>query len=288
MAKLKTMTVRVVQDGEEKELTVAVVGPGGHPVYEIEGKEIEQDIDDLRNILTAKNDENAKRRLENDELKSKLATFADLDPEKAKEALGIVASLDAKKLVDAKDMEALKSQIEAAWKLQIENQKNSFEASIAELNSKLSTEQTKVRDITLNNAFLGSQYLKNTIYDPVRSDAYKLFGDKFEVEPGENGNMNISFRTSDGTPLLSTARPGKPATFDEALEHIFVNHPQKDHLLKASQASGSGATGGAGGGAKSTLLQLKEQHAAAMKQGNAALAMNLKDQIFEMEKAGRS
>jgi hypothetical protein len=288
VAKLKTMTVKVMQDGAEKEITVAMVGPGGHPLYEIEGKELEQDVDELRAILKSSNDEAASRRVENKELKEKLAVFGDLDPEKAKEALGIVASLDMKKLVDAKDMDTLRAQIEAAWKTNMDAQKVAFEANIAELNTKVAAEQERVRNITLKNAFLGSDFLRQTIYDPVREDAHKLFGDKFDVEAGDNGDMRITFKNPDGTPLLSTARPGQPASFDEAIEHIFTIHPQKDHLMKASQASGSGASGGAGGGSKSTFQQLQEQHAAAMKAGNAALAMSLKDQMFQAQKGGAS
>lgn len=285
MAKLKTMVVKTTEDGQEKEITVALIGPNGHPLYEVDGKEVEQDIDDLRSILKDRNDENAKRRLENKELTERLALFADLDPEKAKEALGIVANLDAKKLVDAKDMEALKAQIEAAWVAKLDGQKAAYDTQVADLTTKVAAEQDRVRAITLKNEFFKSEYLKQTIYDPVRDDAFKLFGDRFKVEPGDNGDMRIVLENADGTPLLSTARPGQPASFDEAIEHIFSNHPQKDHLMKGGQASGSGAHGG-GGGAKTTLQQLQDQLAVAQKNKDANAIVMLTDKIHEARQAG--
>ena len=289
MAKLKTMTVKMMVDGAEKEVTLAVIGPNGHPVYEIDGKDVEQDPVELRNIITASNDENAKHRIKNKELQDKVDAIGDLDVEKAREALGIVANLDAKKLVDAKDMDALKEQLGAAWQAKLESATAAYEAKLAEANSQIDAEKVRLKNMMVKNAFLGSEFLRQTIYDPVRDDAYKIFGENFGVEQvGENGDIRVSYiRTNpDGSQVLSTARPGQPLTFDEAIEHIITNHPQKDHLMKGSQASGSGAHGGAGGGSKSTLQQLKGRQAAAIKEGNTLLSMQLKDQINTMERAG--
>lgn len=279
MAKLKTMTVKIMDNGIEKELTVAMVGPGGHPLYEIDGKEVEQDIDDLRGIIKTTNEENAQRRIENKELKAKIEVIGDLDVEKAREALGIVANLDMKKLVDAKEMDKVKEQIEAAWKTNMENQKTAYETQITELKGSLTTEQTKMKNMMIKNAFLGSEFLKGTVYDIFRDDAYKLYGDRFDVEAGDNGDMRVSFKNQDGSQFLSTARPGQPGSFDEAIEHIITNHPQKEYLMKGSQASGSGAHGGGGGGTKTTLQQLQDAYAVAEKNKDTQQMMILKDQI---------
>ncbi len=286
MAKLKTMTVKVMDNGVEKEVVVAVVGPGGHPVYEIDGKDVEQNVDELRSILKASNDENAARRVSEKEAKDKLAAFDGIDPVKAKEALATMENLKDKDLVDAKQIETLKANLEATWKANMEAQKVSYEAQITELNGKIKSGQDSIRNITLKNAFLSSEYLKNTIYDPVREDAFKIFGDKFEVEAGDNGDMRIVFKNPDGTPFLSTARPGQNATFDESIEHIFLNHPQKDHLMKGTQASGSGAAGGGGGGSKTTLAQLQEKLAVAEKNRDAAQVRILTDLIFQARQEG--
>ena len=139
-----------------------------------------------------------------------------------------------------------------------------------------------LKNILVKNAFLGSDYLKNTIYDPVRDQACKIYSDMFDVVPGDNGDLNVVLKSKDGQPLISTVRPGQLASFDEAIEHIITSSPQKDYILRGSQASGSGAQGGAGGGAKSTLQQLQSAYDLAVKNGDATSIVALKRRMFEV------
>lgn len=284
MAKLKTMAVKVMEDGAEKELTVAVVGPGGNPIYEVDGKEVEQDIVELRNILKSSNDESATRRLEIKDLKEKLAIFEGIDPEKAKEALATVANLDAKQLLDAKQVETMKSQWESTFVQNKAASDAAYEAKITELNTDLETIHSRVKKMLIQRVFTDSKFLESTTFDKLRDAAYMMFGNRFVVEQGDNGDYRVVAKNPDGTQILSVARPGQPATMDEAMETIISSHPQKDYILKGSQAGGSGAHGSAGGGAKGTLAQIQAAYDAAVKSGDATAIVSLKRQLFEAQK----
>lgn len=283
MAELKTMQVKG-EDGAE--ITVGVLGPGGNPIYLVDGKEVEQDFAILRADLTKANGEAAERRVRLREAEERLAAFEGVDPEKAKTALAVVANLDDKKLLDSKQVETMKAQWEESFKKNKESSDATYELKIKELSEQVSAEQAKIEKMVIKGAFLGSKFLDQTIYGPVREDAYKIYGDRFVSEPGDNGDLRPVYRNQDGTPLISVARPGQVASFDEAIEHIITTSPQKDFILRGSQASGSGAQGGAGGGSKSTMQQLMDRHAAAIKANNISLAMSLKDQMSELQREG--
>lgn len=285
MAKLKTMTVRVMQDGAEKEMTVAAIGPGGHPLYEIDGREVEQDIGELRTILKSSNDENAARRIENKELKDRLVPFGDLNPDKAREALDMVGKFNDKQLVDLKQIDTMKAQWEESWKANLQQTRDSYEGKIGELTGQIDAEKAKIKNILIKTAFIGSDYLKGTIYDPVREQAFKIYADLFDVVE-DNGDLQVVHKTKDGSPLISVAKPGQMASFEEAIEHIIGQSPQKDYILKGSQAGGSGAHGGAGGGAKSTVAQLQEQLRQAQAQRNGPMVRQLTDQIHAAQQGG--
>ncbi len=282
MATLKTMTIQV--DG--KDVTVAVVGPNGFPVYEIEGKEVEQDIVALRSDLAKLNSDDAGWRHKYRQLEAQFEPFKDLDPEKARHALDVVASLDDKKLLDAKQVDVMKAQWEESFKQNKAASDAAFQAKIDELTGSLDSERSNIKRMLIQRVFSDSKFLEGTTFDKLRDEAFRVFGDHFQVESGENGNYRVVAKNPDGTPILSIARPGQVATTDEAIEHIISSHPQKDYILKGSQASGSGAQGSAGGGSKSTLQQLQAAYDAAVKNGDATAIVSLKRHLFEAQQRG--
>ncbi|MCS5880838.1 hypothetical protein LNP17_13745 [Klebsiella variicola subsp. variicola] len=46
---------------------------------------------------------------------------------------------------------------------------------------------------------------------------------------------------SSGNKIYSRSKPGELAAFDEALEFLVEQYPQKDHILKASGNQGGGS-----------------------------------------------
>jgi len=59
------------------------------------------------------------------------------------------------------------------------------------------------------------------------------FGQSFKVEEGK-----VVAYDGSGNKIYSRSKPGETAGFDEALEFLVENYPQKDHILKASGNSG--------------------------------------------------
>lgn len=88
------------------------------------------------------------------------------------------------------------------------------------------------------------------------------FGKAFSIEEGK-----VVAKDANGNKLYSAASPGDLAGFDEALEMLVNQYPGKDHILKGSGASGSGAQGGHGGGKQQgNFGGSKADRIAAMKQ----------------------
>lgn len=281
MAKLKTMSVK---DADGKDITVGILDESGNPIYEIDGKEVGQDFATLRSDLTRANGEAAERRLKIKELEEKLNVFADLDPEKAKHALSVIQNLDDKKLLDAKQVDVMKAQWEESFKTNKAQSDASYEAKIKELELLAEAKENAIKRMLVKGVFDTSQFLDKTIYGPLRDSAFLMFGSHFEVEAGDNGDYKVVAKMN-GSPILSVARPGQPATPDEALEEIIKSHPQREHIMKGSQASGAGATGGSGGGSKTPVQKLQEEYDHAVKTNNFQQQVALKRQIIEAQRA---
>jgi hypothetical protein len=281
VAQLKTMKVKG-EDGVE--VIVGVLGPSGNPLYEIDGKEVEQDLSILRADLTKVNGESAERRVKIKELTDQLVVFEGIDPVKAKAAFEMVANLDDKKLLDAKQVETMKAQWETSFLQNKAASDSAYEAKIAELSGSLDSERSNMKRMLVQRVFTDSKFLEGTTFDKLRDAAFMMFGSRFEVEQGENGDYRVVAKNPDGTQILSVARPGQAATMDEAMESIITTHPQKDYILKGSLASGSGAQGGAGGGAKGTVAQLQAAYDDAVKRGDHTAIIALKNRLFEAQK----
>ena len=62
------------------------------------------------------------------------------------------------------------------------------------------------------------------------------FGQSFKVEDGK-----VVAYDGSGNKIYSRSKPGELAAFDEALEFLVEQYPQKDHILKASGNQGTGS-----------------------------------------------
>jgi hypothetical protein len=283
MATLKTM---VIKDKDGKDITVGILDSNFNPIYEIDGKEIGQDLSILRSDLARAMGESAERRLKLKEAEEKILAFKGIDPDKARSAMSVVDNLDDKKLMDAKQVEVMKAQWEESFKANKAQTDASYEAKIKELEGLVENKENSIKRMLIKGAFDTSQFLEQTIYGPLRDSAFKMFGENFEVEPGDNGDYRVVAKMG-GKPIISVSRPGQPATPDEALEEIINSHPQRQHILKGSQASSGGATGGGGGGgSKTTLQQLQERYDTAVKNNDFNSQVALKKQIH-MERQGQ-
>lgn len=206
----------------------AVLLKDGNPIYvQADGTEavIASDTISQRNAEAKANRE----RAENAE--KSLKAFEGLDAAKAREALELVGKLDQKKLIDAGEVDKLK-----------ESMRGEFQTIIDTAN-KERDEAVSARDnLVMDAAFSGSKFITDRLLLPP-DITRATFGKNFKLENGK-----IVAYGSDGNKILSKQKIGEDASFDEAMEHIVSNYPQRDMIMKGGNHGGGGNQGGGGGG----------------------------------------
>jgi hypothetical protein len=87
----------------------------------------------------------------------------------------------------------------------------------------------------IGGSFSGSKFITDKIAIP--ADMLQArFGQSFKVEEGK-----VVAYDGTGNKIYSRSKPGELASFDEALEFLVEQYPQKDHILKASGNQGGGS-----------------------------------------------
>lgn len=255
--KLKTIEVDGKQYAEIQD---------GKPVYvEDDGKEVAFDAVGTRATITRLNAE-AKSHRERAEAAEKTAkAFEGIeDAAAARNALELVANLDAKKLVDAGEIEKVKAEIGKA-----------FETKLGEATTRAEQLEQQLYAEKIGGSFARSKVIADKLAIPADM-VQARFGQQFKIEDGK-----VVAYDGNGNKLYSRARPGELADFDEALEALIEQYPHKDHILKASGANGGGAPTSGKSGAqisnnpfKKDTLNLTEQ--ARIQRENPQLAARLK------------
>lgn len=179
--------------------------------------------------ITRLNGEAATLRKRAETAEGKLTAFKDLDPEVARKAVETVSKLDAKKLIDAGEVDKVKEQISQQFTTQIQEKDNALKS----LQSQYDGER-------INNLFAASEFVRDRIAVP--TDMFKdSFGKNFKIEDGK-----IVAYDRAGNRIMSKKNVGDFADPSEALELLVEQHPQKDVILKADTGNGSGSTGNGG------------------------------------------
>ena len=151
-----------------------------------------------------------------------------------------MGNLDAKKLIDAGEVERVKGETAKAYEERLRTMGEQAKAIQAERDALKGTLDGE----RIANAFAKSKFIAGKLAVPIDM-VQNTFGSHFRAE--ENG---IVAYDQQGNKLLSRQRPGEYATFDEAVELLVEAYPHRDSILKGSGASGGGArgSGGANGG----------------------------------------
>ncbi|MEO6532855.1 MAG: DUF6651 domain-containing protein [Pseudolysinimonas sp.] len=208
----------------------------GKPIYvHDDGREHPFDAAATVGTITRITDESKGFKTRAQAAEEKLKAFDGIDdPAAAKKALGIVANLDDKKLVDAGEIDRVKTAaieaVEAKYKPVVEERDRLLGENKAE---------------KLGNAFGKSKVISDKLILPAEA-VQKLFGDNFAIDGGK-----IVAKDSHGNIINSRARPGETADFDEAMETLIDGYAYKDSILKGTGQKGDGArnnNGGNGGG----------------------------------------
>lgn len=203
-----------------------VVVENGMPVYiHDDGKEIAFDAAQAVSKITSLNGEARSHREAKEAAETKLAAFANIsDPVKALEALDMMTKIDQKKLIDAGAVDQVKAEIT-----------KSFQAQLDEATGKNQQLEQQLYGEMIGGRFAGSKFITDKMAIP--SDFVQArFGQAFKIEDGK-----VVAYDGQGNKVYSRAKPGELAEFDEALEFLVEQYPQKDHILKASGNSGGGS-----------------------------------------------
>lgn len=215
-----------------------VVVQDGKPVYvHDDGKEVAFDAAQTVATISRLNGEAKGHRERAEAAETKLKAFDGItDAEAAKKALNTVANLDSKKLIDAGDVEKVKTEIAKG-----------YEAQLATANKKNADLESALYGEKIGGAFARSKFIADKVAVP--ADLIQAqFGSRFKIEDGKTVAYDAN-----GNKLYSRAKPGELPDFEEALELIIDAYPHKDHILKGSGSSGSGARPGADGKGGKTM-----------------------------------
>jgi len=207
----------------------------GNPIYvDINGREQTVGGDTISNLR--KEAQTNRERAEAAE--QKLKAFDGLDPEIAKKALDTVKNIDAKKLIDAGEVEKVKNEI-----------KTEFTNQLTEKDNANKTLQSRIDNMLIDGVFSNSNFVRDNIAVP--SDMFQAtFRSNFKVEDGKLNAYDKS-----GNRLMSKQRAGEYADPEEALQLLVEMHPQKDVIMKANVGNGTG--NGGGGGNRGTGRNIK-------------------------------
>lgn len=225
-------TGRMAQRDEMKLKTVEVDGKqyavieDGKPVYtDDDGKDVAFDAVGTRNTITRLNAEAKSHRERADGFEKTAKAFEGIeDAAAAKKALEIVANLDAKKLVDAGEIDKVKGEISKAFQTQLD-----------EANTRAQGFEQQLYAEKIGGSFARSQYIAEKMAVPADM-VQATFGSNFKIEEGK-----VVAYDAQGQKIFSRSRPGELADFNEALETLVSQYPHRDHILKGSGAVGTGA-----------------------------------------------
>jgi len=290
------MTWKIKIDSETK---APVIDEQGKITYiDPDGKELPLDPPAMYQKISQLGKENQNHRKKYEDVLNTLKPFEGVEDiatwkEEADKALETVKNFNDKDWMKAEKVEALKKEMAQAYEEKLKKK----DLSYAEKEKLYATEKDKlsnqIRRLLVSNKFAVSKYFSgggdSSVTILPSQIAEDHFGKYFKVEEGSDGMPVIRAFYSNGDPIISKINPGDNADFEEAIGLIIDQYPGKETILR-STSGGSG--GGGGGGAddhkeSGDIASLRKQYSQAQQEGNARLAITLKNRIFELEKAKR-
>lgn len=208
------------------------------PVYvHDDGREIEFDAGAAMAKIATLNGEAKEHRTAKEAAETKLAAFEGIeDPAAAKKALETVKTFSGKQALTIEEIEAkVKERVTGAVQATEDKYK-----PIVENEGKLKEQLYNER---IGGSFARSKFIAEKLAVPAGM-IQATFGKQFTVDP----QGRIVAKDANGKEILSKAKPGELADFDEALETIVGGYEHKAAILKGTGASGGGSHGGGGGG----------------------------------------
>lgn len=243
------------------------VGDEIRPVYvDDSGNDVAFDVKGTRDTIARLNRESQGHREAKEAAENKLKTFEGItDPAAAVAALATVKNLSDKKLVDAGEVEKIKTEAVKA-----------VEERYKPVTEKVTAYEKRLREDGIGGAFARSPIIvgdKSKVTLPA-DFMQARFGQHFEYDL-DTGKITGKFATGDK--IYSRSNPGELASFDEALDILIDAHPQKATFLKGSGQSGSNTSGQGGSGGGKTMTRAAWNALPASEQGAAARTHTITD-----------
>lgn len=188
--------------------------------------------------IPALQEEAKSHRLKAKEAIDKLAVFGDLNVEESRKALETVKNLKSGDLTKAEDVEKLKRDIATAFEAQIVEVKKGYDQKLTDAANELVVKDAKIYHLSVSGKFANSRYFTGgdkSLSILSAGMAESFLGSHFKMEEG-----NVVAYDFHSNKIMSREKPGELANFDESLDFIIENHPEKDKILRA-MPGGSGA-----------------------------------------------
>jgi hypothetical protein len=213
----------------------------GNPVYvHADGKEVPFDAEGAFKSIGKLSGEVKAARAQHKESAEKLALYAAIeDPEAAIKAMETVKNLDAKKLVDAGQIDILKAEMGKTFAEKEGSLRNQWLQKEQEFQNSIKIKDEAIQSILMGGKFASSEFLKKTNLIPEIAANY--FGKNFKIE-GEGHDIKVVGYLN-GERIPSREKFGEPADFEEALAAVIDAYPHKDRIMLAGVSSGSGSQG---------------------------------------------
>lgn len=180
-----------------------------------------------------------KHREAKEDVESKLKSYADIDPAKAKDALEKLKTIDLNKMVSAGKLDEIRAEVTQAFKDKMQNAETAYQERLAELENLSKQKEADIRRLTVGSKFASSSFIKDKTTFPTPAAAEAMFGSAFDVVKDDSGNI-VTVAKMNGKEIISRSKPPNYADFDEAVQILIDNHPDRDLFIKPSQNAGSG------------------------------------------------
>lgn len=231
-----------------------VVVQDGKPVYvDEDGKDVPFDANYSQKTISKLNREAQEHRERAETAEKSLKAFGEMDPKEAKKALDTVSKLDQKELMDAGEVDQVKEDIA-----------KSYQGKIDELNQTVEGLNSTLHQEKIGGAFARSKYIADNLALPADMIQAK-FGGQFSLDNGQ-----LVAHDGYGNAIYSRERPGEYADFDEAMEKIVEEYPNKDEIKRAKSPGGMGSSGQGGSApAKGDIGGSREERLAYIREQTA-------------------
>jgi hypothetical protein len=215
----------------------------GKPVFiHDDGKEVPFDAEQSLNKIRELNAEAKGHREAKETAETKLKAYEGIDdPAAAIAAIQKLKDVDDGKLVAAGKVEEIRAAANKAAEDRIAAAQKKMTDDLAVEKERATTLERQLYDEKIGGSFARSNFVTEKLVLPP-DIAKEYFGKHFKVEEGK-----IIAYDSAGNRIISRAKPGDNADFDEAIEQLVDAYPHKNAIMRG-QGGGTGGRAGAGGG----------------------------------------